>query len=208
MIVTITGPSGCGKSTLLRKLLRCFPDKVHAMVSCTSRPPREKEVDGVDYHFVPREAFDDRSMMIEQVEFGGNLYGLTEDVIREAQNSPDIWIAVVEAEGSLWLKEHCGAIRAYMKISPSISKYRLLYKRGWEEKEARIRHKVDIAKGLYQHKGYDLVVRCNRKTTRQIAKQFVDGLALYTTEETALEWKDDSRIKEDENYPKMPQKPC
>lgn len=186
MIVTITGPSGSGKTSLLRLLCRWFPDRVHAMVSSTTRPPRQNEEHGIDYFFVPPEAFDNKELMIEQVEFGGNLYGLTKDIIEKAYNDSAIWIAVVDVEGSLWLKEHYGAIRAYMKISRGSSKFRLESRDG--EEAAKIRHQIDINKGLYDFEGYDILIRCNQKKLRKIAKQFIEQMAPYTSEENCLFW--------------------
>ena len=47
----ISGPSGVGKSTVLNALLREYPD-LYFSVSATTRAPREKELDGVNYHFI------------------------------------------------------------------------------------------------------------------------------------------------------------
>lgn len=53
-IVALFGKSGAGKDTIQRELLEFMPD-VHGIISCTTRPPREKEIDGKDYYFLTAE---------------------------------------------------------------------------------------------------------------------------------------------------------
>ena len=55
--IVVSGPSGVGKNTMINHLTKAFPDKFDFSVSYTTRAPRGKEVDGVDYHFVSKEEF-------------------------------------------------------------------------------------------------------------------------------------------------------
>jgi guanylate kinase len=76
-VFVITGPSGVGKGTLIRELLRRVPE-LELSVSATTRPPREGEVDGRDYHFLDREEFDRRARegaFLEHATYSGNRYG-------------------------------------------------------------------------------------------------------------------------------------
>jgi guanylate kinase len=73
----ITGPSGVGKGTLIRLLLERCPG-LQLSVSATTRPPREGEVNGREYHFLSRSDFDqrvERREFIEHAEYAGNRYG-------------------------------------------------------------------------------------------------------------------------------------
>lgn len=56
-IFVITGPSGVGKTTVARGLLARI-DTLKKVITCTTRPPREGETDGIDYRFVSVEAFE------------------------------------------------------------------------------------------------------------------------------------------------------
>ncbi len=56
-LVVVSGPSGAGKSTLLARVLRQTEVPLVMSVSATTRPPRPGERDGVDYHFLSKEAF-------------------------------------------------------------------------------------------------------------------------------------------------------
>ncbi|EQC49535.1 guanylate kinase [Bacteriovorax sp. BSW11_IV] len=55
-IVIIIGPSGTGKSTLIQRVKESFPELIES-ISYTTRPRREKEVDGVHYFFISKEKF-------------------------------------------------------------------------------------------------------------------------------------------------------
>jgi guanylate kinase len=65
VLFVVTGPSGVGKSTLIHEARRIVPD-LHFSVSATTRPPREGERDGVDYHFLAPDRFD---ALVAQGEF-------------------------------------------------------------------------------------------------------------------------------------------
>lgn len=57
--LVISGPSGVGKGTLIKMLFSRHPDTFTLSVSHTTRNPREGESDGVEYHFVTKDAFRD-----------------------------------------------------------------------------------------------------------------------------------------------------
>ena len=82
--IVISGPSGVGKGTLISKLMKEFPSTFGFSVSHTTRAPREKEQNGVHYHF------SDRSVMEEEIKDGkflefasvhGNLYGTSVEAV-------------------------------------------------------------------------------------------------------------------------------
>lgn len=72
----LCAPSGAGKSTLAKKL--CAEFDLSFSVSCTTRPPREGEIDGVHYHFISKEDFEEKVRQNEFAEWAqvhGNYYG-------------------------------------------------------------------------------------------------------------------------------------
>lgn len=79
MIYTITGPSGSGKTTLVRILTEKHPEKFRRVVTCTTRKPRNGEVDGEDYFFEERPAgglAEWSETHAASAEFDGNFYGI------------------------------------------------------------------------------------------------------------------------------------
>lgn len=74
VIIMLMGRSGSGKSYLEKKLLEKYPDEFHKVISTTTRPPREGEINGVDYTFVSEEVFDELDM-VQTTHFHGNKYG-------------------------------------------------------------------------------------------------------------------------------------
>lgn len=76
-IVIVSGPSGAGKSTVLAQVMAAV-DKPYFSISATTRAPRPGEVDGVDYHYITREAFQEmirEDALLEYAEYVGNYYG-------------------------------------------------------------------------------------------------------------------------------------
>jgi guanylate kinase len=85
-LIVISSPSGAGKTTLSRRLLEEFPS-IGFSVSLTTRPPREGEVDGVDYEFVDHATFDRmiaEQALAEWAEVHGNRYGTSRAAVESA----------------------------------------------------------------------------------------------------------------------------
>lgn len=77
-LIALMGKAGSGKDTILRKLVSLYPDKYHEVISCTTRPPREGEQDGVNYYFLSTEKFTQKILngdMLEATAFNGWHYG-------------------------------------------------------------------------------------------------------------------------------------
>jgi len=87
MIYIITGPSGVGKNTIIEAMSTDLD--FYFSVSHTTRPQREMEVDGKDYHFVTEEEFKslvDDNLMIEYEQYGGFYYGTSKKEILKESN--------------------------------------------------------------------------------------------------------------------------
>lgn len=83
-IIAICGKSAAGKDTLLQEILKLDSNDLHEIVSCTTRPPREGEVNGINYHFLSNQEFADKiesGEMLEATVFRDWCYGTSLDGI-------------------------------------------------------------------------------------------------------------------------------
>ncbi len=110
-LVIISGPSGVGKTTVLRELFRICPLPLQESVSATTRPRREGETEGVSYHYLDDEQFQQhrqRGNFLECTEvFGrGHWYGtLREPVATGLANGK--WIILeIDVEGAAKVLKH------------------------------------------------------------------------------------------------------
>lgn len=107
-LITITGPSGSGKSELLNKL--CATGKFSRLVSVATRPPRQGEKDGVDYHFTSIPIFElllKEDKFVQHVNFRGQYYGTLKDDASKAVESGVIPVVIVEPTGIPQFKKFC-----------------------------------------------------------------------------------------------------
>ncbi|MEO1265255.1 MAG: guanylate kinase [Pseudomonadota bacterium] len=78
MLLVLSAPSGAGKTSLARRLLDDDGGGLELSVSVTTRPPREGEQDGIDYHFIATETFEDlkrKNALLEWAPVHSNFYG-------------------------------------------------------------------------------------------------------------------------------------
>lgn len=119
VLIVVSGPSGSGKGTLLRELQR-ENDRIRYSVSATTRPPREGEVDGVNYFFVTKQEFQqkiDKGEMLEFTSYCGNYYGTPRDYVYKNLDEGYDVILEIDVVGALKLMEH-GEQAVYIFIMP------------------------------------------------------------------------------------------
>lgn len=100
-LIVVAGPSGVGKSSIIDGVLARTNSRFS--VSATTKPARASEVDGVDYHFVSREAFMDAiadGRLLEWAEFAGNLYGTMVSEVEPALEAGTNVVLNIEIEGA------------------------------------------------------------------------------------------------------------
>ncbi len=105
-LVVVSGPSGVGKSTVDREVIK-RTGAVYS-VSATTRSPRDGEVDGADYHFVDRAAFEQmiqRGEMLEWAEVFGNFYGTPAEAVQKAVESGKVVLLEIDIQGGLQVHE-------------------------------------------------------------------------------------------------------
>lgn len=99
-IIALIGKAGAGKDTILHEIIKNNPD-LHEMISCTTRPKREGEVDGVNYFYLTPEQFLN-TKMLESSCFNGWYYGTSYESLKQDK----INIGVFNPEGINSLLEY------------------------------------------------------------------------------------------------------
>lgn len=77
-IIALFGEKGNGKGTVLNWMVSHYPDQIHKIISCTTRPLREGERDGDNYHFISADDFTLQTLngtMLEATSFRDQFYG-------------------------------------------------------------------------------------------------------------------------------------
>ncbi len=107
ILVVVSGPSGAGKSTVCGELAARRPDDVKVVVSYTTRPKREGEQEGVDYHFIDEETFKrgiEEGMFLEYALVHGNYYGTPRRDVEEFLAAGYDTILEIDVQGGLQVK--------------------------------------------------------------------------------------------------------
>src|SRR4029077_9199515 len=109
ILVIVSGPSGVGKDSVIEALRNGprNPD-FHYVVTCTTRPRRAYEVDGVHYRFLTLEAFDalrDGGELLEANEAHGNWYGTPRNDVRDALQAGHDVILKIDVQGAAEVKQ-------------------------------------------------------------------------------------------------------
>ena len=97
LLIVISAPSGGGKTTLCQSLLEARPGVTRA-ITCTTRAPRAGEQDGVDYHFLRLDDFEQRvsaGEFLEHATVHGNRYGtLKSEVLGRLAAGQDVLLNI------------------------------------------------------------------------------------------------------------------
>lgn len=140
-VLILVSPSGGGKSTIAKRLFEDF-DRLKFSVSATTRSPREGEIDGVHYHYLTHEEFNERidnNEFIEWEEFyGGNRYGTLRSEVDKKLNSGYFILLDIEIKGALNVKKIYGDESLGIFIQPpsfDVLKQRLI-NRGTESDDS------------------------------------------------------------------------
>lgn len=168
LLILISAPSGGGKTTLCRQLLRARRNMVRA-VTCTTRPPRKGERNGVDYHFLKAEDFLKRVQagnFLEHATVYGNSYGLLKsELLGKLRAGRDVLLNV-DVQGAATLREKAmqepelrDALVTIFLTPPSLAEIRRRLVRRGADAAAVIERRLGVAKQeVAQWRNFDYLV--------------------------------------------------
>ena len=106
LLLIISGPSGVGKTTITRGVERSIPGSVFS-VSYTTRAKTEADVEGVDYHFIDHDEFQeliDQDAFLEWADVFGKRYGTRQKWVEEQLARGRLVILEIDVEGAKQVK--------------------------------------------------------------------------------------------------------
>lgn len=139
LLIVVSGPSGAGKDTVCNKVVEDMKD-TKISISMTSREPRGKEQDGVEYYFVTKEEFEEKIKNDEFLEYAvvhnNQYYGTPKAKIEEDISKGKNIILVIDIQGALKIKEILPEALFIFIMPPSMEELKdRLIKRGTESKK-------------------------------------------------------------------------
>jgi guanylate kinase len=156
----LSAPSGAGKTTLCRAILERFPD-LNYSVSHTTRAPRPGEQNGIDYHFISTESFQERLRQNRWAEWArvhDNFYGTSADFLETLEaDGRDVLLDIDVQGAEQILKRYPEKTVAIFIMPPSLEilRQRLTGRGGDspEQVEKRLRNATDemARKDMYHH---------------------------------------------------------
>ncbi len=168
LLIVISAPSGGGKTTLVNELLAVNPSMTRA-VTCTTRPPRPGEQDGVDYYFLDAGSFLKRVQagnFLEHATVFGDSYGtLKSEVLGKLRQGKDVLLNV-DVQGAATIRgqaeEDSKLKQALVQVfltPPSLEILRKRLEKRGADSPAVIQKRLGVARQeLAQWKNFDYLI--------------------------------------------------
>ncbi|MEM7617612.1 MAG: guanylate kinase [Pseudomonadota bacterium] len=172
-MLVLSSPSGGGKTTIAKRLLQ-YDDNLTLSISCTTRPKRPKEVEGVDYYFIDKEDFEEKAKNKEFYEYEfvyGNYYGTPKRKVNQALNYGIDVLFDIDWQGTRRLisKARADVVSIFI-LPPSMEELnRRLSKRGEDSEVVIIDRMKRAANEISHYDEYDYVI-INRTIEESILK--------------------------------------
>lgn len=132
MLVILSGVSGAGKDTIKKELIKRM-DNVISLPSFTSRKPRIGEEEGVQYHFISKQEFEEKIKNNEFYEYDlhhENYYGTSRKLMNEKIASGKIIVKDIEVNGTenliKLLKDETKLVTIFLRVEKEELRRRLI----------------------------------------------------------------------------------
>lgn len=178
-LYVISGSSGVGKGTVLKGFMAKNPDFMLS-ISCTTRKPREAEVDGVNYFFLTRKDFQDcidNDKFLEWAEFAGNFYGTKKKYIKQCLEEGKNIILEIDTKGALQVKKQMPEAVLIFICPPSYEALENRLRGRHTEDEETIQKRLNEAKAeIERGKQFDYqVVNDNLEIAIENLEKIING---------------------------------
>jgi guanylate kinase len=162
LMIVLSSPSGAGKSTISRVLIE-RDSSLTMSVSATTRQPRPGEIEGQDYYFIQKKAFDAMvasDQMLEHAKVFDNLYGTPREPVEKTLSQGHDIIFDVDWQGTQQLSENAAKdlVRIFI-LPPSMGELeRRLYSRAQDTEEVVKMRMAEAVSEMSHYPEYDYIV--------------------------------------------------
>lgn len=157
----ISAPSGAGKTSLVKALAE-ETDNLLVSISHTTRPMRDSEMDGVNYHFVTEQQFNDmvgQGAFLEHANVFGNLYGTSEVWVREMLAKGKDIILEIDWQGAEQVRRLIPTCIGIFILPPSKDTLDdRLHGRGQDSEEIITKRLAEAREEISHYASYDYLV--------------------------------------------------
>ena len=176
LIVVLHGPSGVGKDTVIARLRE--RTGIHRATSSNSRPPREGEAQGVDYHFFSREEFQrkiDAGDFLEHAHVYGDFKGLERRELEEPLAKGEDVLIRTDLQGARTLRDLLrGAVFVLLTAESREALRARLTARESETEETLARRLAEVDEELADAPNNDYVVVNREGALEEAVDELVD----------------------------------
>ena len=163
LILILSSPSGAGKTTLTRAIAQRPEWGLDLSISVTTRSRRPSEIDGRDYRFIDREAFEDlrtRDDLLEWAEVHGNFYGTPRRPVEKTLGQGRDMIFDIDYQGTRQVRKRLqDDVVTVFILPPSFSELRNRLERRAEDAPETIERRLANARNEMQRwSEYDYVI--------------------------------------------------
>lgn len=171
-LIIFTGPSGVGKGTVLKEFFNRAKD-VEYSISCTTRKPREGEINGIHYFFKTNEEFEElikQDAFLEWANYSGNYYGTLKSFVDEKLNQNKSILLEIELQGALIVMQKCPEALSIFIKPPSFEELERRLRGRHSEDEETILKRLDKARNELRHTDVFKYVIENDKVENAVEK--------------------------------------
>jgi guanylate kinase len=161
LMLVLSSPSGAGKTSIARQLLQLEPE-LSLSISVTTRAKRPSEIDGRDYHFIDRAAYDAliaAGELLEHAEVYGNGYGTPRRAVEDALAAGRDVLFDIDWQGTQQLREARSDMVSVFILPPSLPELERRLSRRAEDSLTEVRRRLaHVAADVTHFAEYDYVL--------------------------------------------------
>ena len=160
-VYIISAPSGAGKTSLIKALLKSV-GRLKVSISHTTRPRRSNEVDGVDYHFIDVENYQQmlaKDDFLEHAEVFGNYYGTSKNAVEALVNQGTDVILELDWQGANQIQQKMPKAIKIFVLPPSLEAlHQRLYNRAQDDESVIQKRMLEAKQEMSHYNEYQFVI--------------------------------------------------